>query len=80
MEFNINDYVKVKLTNYGLSILEAQHNELHSYFSNQQPFEPPKTDENGYTKFQLWHLMQTFGPHIGASLINPFETDIIICE
>ena len=28
MKYNINDYVKVKLTNYGIEILKKQHEEL----------------------------------------------------
>lgn len=82
MKFNINDYVKVKLNESGLEILRKQHEELQQMFPsmNKEEFVPPKTDENGYTKFQLWVLMERFGPEIGMSFNPPFETDIIIME
>jgi hypothetical protein len=45
---NLNDEVKVKLTNYGRDLLAKKR-------LTRQP------DEAGYTKFQLWELMNIFG-------------------
>jgi len=71
MKVNINNYVKVKLTNYGLNILKSKHKE----------FEQLKTDKEGYTEFQLWELMNIFGAYMYLSSVNlPFEHDIEIKE
>ena len=80
VKFNINNYVRVKLTPYGLSILEQQHNELAAKFPKIREFMPPKMVD-GWCRFQLWSLMQTFGPSISIGMNNvPFETEIEIEE
>lgn len=70
MDFNINYYVKVKLTKTGRDILK---NDPMRTLSVDE-------DENGYSKWQMWDLMATFGKyiHMGGNL--PFETNIIIEE
>lgn len=81
MLFNINDYVKVKLTDYGKMLLEKQHFELYESLGvSPIPYTPPKKDENGYVKFQLWVLMSNFGSALMMSGDTPFETEIIICK
>ena len=37
-----------------------------------------KRDEEGYTSFQLWDLMNIFGPYLTLGTDIPFETDIIL--
>lgn len=85
-EFNVNDYVEVKLTDAGLKILEAQHNAL---LNNLTPegretigdFKIPETNEEGYTRFQFWQLMQAFGNYMYMGNTNiPFETNIRISD
>lgn len=69
MKFNINHYVRVKLTDYGKEILKKNDLEfLH------------KPDEDGFSKWQLWVLMETFGKytHLGYEL--PFGANIEILE
>lgn len=51
--FNINNYVKVKLTEDAVNELERQHIELYKSIPVYRDFTPPKVDENGYSKFQL---------------------------
>lgn len=60
--FNINYNVKVKLTKKGRS--------LAKYL--------PKEDDDGYTTWQLWVLMNEFGEHMIIGLDVPFETNIIL--
>lgn len=67
VEMNINDYRKVKLLPKGLDYLHK--NNLHI----------PSADNQGYTKWQLWHFMQTFGPTIYLGEQPMFETTIILC-
>ena len=45
---NLNHEVKIKLTDYGRDLLAKKR-------LTRQP------DEAGYTKFQLWELMNIFG-------------------
>lgn len=81
--FNINDKVKVKLTPYG----EEIHYKHFSIFKGWLPehmkklisLEPEK-DEDGYTTYQLWELMNIFGSemHMGADQV--FENNIILLE
>lgn len=80
IDVNINDNVLVKLNDKGFKILEDQHEALRELFLNVGEFVPPKTDSDGYCKFQLWELMQTFGPHIRLSEQPPFDTEIKICR
>lgn len=82
MEFNINDYVKVKLTDLGKEILRNQHKILYKKLPKEcyAEYQEPKEDENGYSKWQLWGLMSHFGNILYNGCKLPFETDIIICN
>jgi hypothetical protein len=51
-QFNINDTVKVKLTEYGKRMLKRNHF-----------YVPSEEDENGYVKFQLWSLIYQLGEY-----------------
>jgi len=76
---NINDTVKVKLNDYGREYLRKQHEELFELCLGRVPYNPRKEDEEGYSSWQLWDLMNTFGPatYLGATEL-PFETEIVI--
>ena len=67
MKFNVNEYVKVKLTDRGKKILSAEGLDFYH-----------KPDKDGWSSWQLWHLMETFGKHISMSSFPPFETEIEI--
>lgn len=69
MKFNINYYVKVKLTDFGKSI----------YCKEYKRF--PEEDSDGWSTFQLWVLMKIFGKHLEMGFSeHPFETEIEIPE
>jgi len=78
MKFDVNEKVKVKLTDAGKNELRRQHEELRSRVQSILPYTNPIEDEKGYSTWQLWVLMSTFG-HI---MVNggdvPFNTEIII--
>ncbi|MFW6030796.1 MAG: hypothetical protein ACOCRO_11185 [Halanaerobiales bacterium] len=82
MKFNINDYVKVKLTDKGNQVLKNQHYLLNRLTNGLfGEYEEKETDENGYTKFQMHELFTVFSGYIRpGEMILPFETNIIICE
>lgn len=82
IHFNINNYVWVKLTDLGKEILKKNHDELQSLIDNSGgkcilEFNHPETNENGYSKFQLWALMAEFGNHLYLGCIPPFEPNIL---
>lgn len=85
-DFNINNYVGVKLTDEGLKILEFQHNELLKEMTPEAAkmvgeFKTPHVDEEGYSQIQLWKLMHSFGRYMYNGNPNPpFEVDIKISD
>jgi len=78
--FNINDHVHVKLTEFGHECLRKNHEALWagSIFVNVPAYMPPQEDAEGWSRWQLWQLMQGFGPYITLGEILPFETTIRI--
>lgn len=78
MKFNINNYVKVKLNERGKEILKKEWDSRPNIFRSQFEFELPEEDEDGYSKWQLWNLMTTFGEYMWLGCVVPFETEIEI--
>lgn len=79
-DFNINDYVKVKLTERGKYIYSHYYDDLNALIikNGGKHLEPVEIqyDEEGYTEFQMWHLMKIFGKHLFNGCEVPFETTI----
>lgn len=71
---NLNDLIKVKLTDWGKDIYYHQWDETNQ-IAGREICKPmfPKEDENGYTKFQLWCFMELYGKHMGIALPNVIE-------
>lgn len=82
--FNLNTWVKVKLTELGREIEKKNYealNELLKQHGGKYNAEfKLEVDENGYTSYQLWELFKKFGAHIGLGKNLPFETEIIFIE
>jgi len=76
INFNLNDCVRVKLTDAAVGILRADYERLMGRLTDRHPFVEPKRDADGWTEYQLWGLMQDFGPHIRLGVIPPLETTI----
>ena len=67
MEFNVNENVKVRLTESGKKIYLKEH--LSSL---------PEVDSEGYTQMQLWEVMNVFGPHLSLGMHEmAIETNIL---
>ena len=81
-KLNINDIIKVKLTDLGKDIFYHQYDELNKRYG-REVIKPrfPGVDEDGFTKIQLWHFMNIYGPHIWNGC-KPFieNNAIYICE
>ena len=77
-DFNVNNYVSVKLTDLGRAHHRADFDRWTAVLLKKPAYNPPKEDAEGWSRWQLWHLMEMFGPlvHLGAML--PFESTIRI--
>lgn len=81
VSFNLNDQVRVRLTEHGRSILRGQHEQLNAFVIKRNPYAKPlaftlKEDEDGWSTWQLWGLMTHFGGHIAMTLPPPFASQI----
>ena len=77
MRINLNDPVKVKLTDYGISIYYHRFDVIN-YKAGRTVCEPsyPKVDKDGYTEFQLWDFMNIYGSYMKMgepNVICPLE-------
>ena len=82
-KINLNDTIKVKLTDYGKEIYYHQFDELNNCFKRKgcKLIEPkmPEVDKEGKTRFQLWSFMEMYGNYIGLTkpnFIDPIEIEI----
>lgn len=82
VQFNVNEWVKVKLTDIGLNELKRQHDELNERIRKNggTGFDefPYKPDKEGYYRFQLHYLMFKLGHLMKLGYSSPFEMDIIL--
>ena len=81
MKINLNEPVKVKLTDWGKEIFYHQYDRVNKAVG-REVCKPryPKEDENGYTEFQLWCFMELYGEYIGMTLPNVIEPLEIVYE
>lgn len=82
MLFNINGTVRVKLTEHGRQVLKRNHEESWAAVKHPSPpeYHPPAEDLCGWSNWQMWRLMEEFGPHIRMGADNCFELEIDIVE
>jgi hypothetical protein len=75
MKINLNDNVRIKLTDYGRLALERQH--IAFWWSHKEvPYKPPVEDANGWSKWQFHTLMRELGNLLVVGGPLPFETDM----
>ncbi len=72
-DVNLNEYIKVKLTDKGKEIYRNYYNDIYDDYVPTLD-----VDEEGFCKFQLWYFMRIFGEHfnMGGGLLC--ETDVKI--
>ena len=84
IKINLNETVKVKLTDYGKDVYYHQFDDLNKRIikNGGKPIEPhfPKEDENGYCEMQLWGLMELYGNYMSMEHQNVFKPFQIIYE
>ena len=78
--YNINDKIKVKLTEHGKDILEKDITDTLGMLKNfnYQKYSPYYTDKDGYTEFTLWDFMRIFGSHFYNGCFQIIEHNEII--
>ena len=80
INFNLNDRIKVKITNNGKDYLNHKFVIWRKMFNHPQPeYTMNDEDENGYSLWQLWDFVGTFG---GAAKCPMFgsvvEPDVLL--
>ena len=84
--FNINDFIKVKLTEHGKNVYEHSNDEtIRKAMVDGKIIRyllPPelKYDENGYTRFQFWQFMNIFGKEIWNGSEAILESNLILMD
>lgn len=76
-KLNLNNIIRVKLTDLGKDIHYHQFDDLNEWITNRggKPLERiyPKVDDEGYSEFQLWKFMNLYGVHIANGFPNVVE-------
>jgi hypothetical protein len=72
---DINSNIKVKLTKFG----RDTYNEIYAQTMGEYPGNFQE-DADGYSTWQIWSLMWTFGKYMGPSYPNCFDSIIMIDE
>jgi len=80
LPFNVNETVKVKLTEEGRTFLNEQHAANMARVSRKGVILPNVPafvlDEEGYWHVQLWELMSKLGSKCSLGAAIPFDTQI----
>src|SRR5690348_10918622 len=72
--FNINDHVRIKLTDSGRKVLKAHYDSIELPPDFQRPSK--SEDANGFSEWQLHEVMYIFGRSVYIGCETPFETNI----
>lgn len=74
IRINLNETVKVKLTDWGKVIYYRRFDSLNEFVERQIcKSRLPKEDEDGYTEFQLWDFINMYGQYISMGAPNVIE-------
>lgn len=76
-KFNVNEKVRVRLTDLGRRVLREEWDELRRVHPLVGKHTPPK-EKDGWSEWQMWQLINHFGAHTGLGLDPAFETTIEI--
>lgn len=72
-DVNLNEYIKVKLTDKGKEIYKNYYHDIDDEYVPTLD-----VDKEGFCKFQLWEFMQIFGEHFRMGGGSPCETNVKI--
>jgi hypothetical protein len=80
MQFNLNEIVKVKLTDVGKKIfyeLDKNFNWKISEIVDTSIYSN-RIDNDGYVDMQMWEVMHLFGNHMKLGMDLPIEMNVIL--
>jgi hypothetical protein len=72
---NINDTVRIRMTVLGRRIARQEIDDLNATLNGVVTLRYPEEDSGGWSRWQLWEVMRTFGAVIGNGMPVPFETE-----
>lgn len=73
IKFNINNNVRVRLTDAGRQYHRENYEVLIKHHGAKwYEYKPPKEDTDGWSTWQLWSLMNQFGAHLSLGAEPPF--------
>lgn len=78
---NLNNNIKIKLTQEGINILDNLTKVLKEKFPNVDFTNMSKLiqiDEEGYARFQLWEFINLYGQYISMTAPLICDTEIFI--
>lgn len=73
IEFNLNDYVLVRLNEFGHACLREWHRVI---VGDRHPYVAPVEDSDGWSRHQLWHLMERLGQYLHLGCKLPFAAEM----
>jgi hypothetical protein len=79
-KLSMNDRVFVKLTEHGRQLMLQNYTTFWAGRVAPYKFKLPQEDEDGWSRWQLWMLMEEFGQHIHIGMRNPFDLTICLEE
>jgi hypothetical protein len=78
--FNLNDFVWVRLTDVGRAVIKEDDKRwaqrIPSYGGSLPRVQKEEAENDGWSRWQLWSLMQQFGSEVHLGCVPPFETTI----
>lgn len=84
IKINLNELILVKLTDKGYQHLADNHNEIIRYSGTFDRIEAwhykNMADENGYTKFQIWSFIESFGDITHMGMDEYYDLNIIYLD
>lgn len=69
--FNVNNRVRIRLNDKGRAIYREAYEAVSIRVHGE--YRPKKEDAEGWSEWQLWEVMELFGPHIHLGCHMPFE-------
>lgn len=76
IEFNINEWVRVKLNDDGRAELKRQHDEINAHLNGKLGEWKGVDEVDGWSKWQAWDLMNRFGHMMMLGSRLPFYSEI----
>lgn len=84
LTFNMNSQVKVKLTQLGYQHLADEHNEyigiVSAFKTRSADYYKALADKDGFTSFQLWVFIQSFGKVTGMGFKPCYDNNIVFSD